>query len=537
MIDAEPPSSIAAGAGFGLAVSVEDAFGNAEPDYSGNVTLALTGGSGLNGTLSVPASGGVASFSGLSLDQVGTSYAIQAGAPGLSGATTSVFAITPATPSQLLITTEPSSSITAGSGFGVTVAVEDPYGNAEPGYSGDVSLALAGGAGLGGTLTISADDGVASFSGLTIDRAGSGYTLQASGAGLTGASSTAFLVTPATASQLVTISQPPTNLTAGQAFGFTVAAEDPYGNVVTGFDGTVTASMASDPGSAPLLGSLTVTASQGLANFSGLTIDRAGAGYTLGAAAGNLSSAVTGALSVSPAAASQLVVTAQPPSIVTAGSGFGVSVAAEDAYGNVATSFQGSVTAALTGGANPGVLGGNNTATAVNGVAMFSGLVLTEATYGDRLQLNSGGLSSTTTNTITVNAGEPARWVFISEPPATVAPRQTIRIVAAIEDAYGNVVLSESGTASLSLLGGPRDARLHGSPTEPVYAGVAVFADSISDTPGVYSLSLSGDGLPSVTSNSFKVIAIDPAASVFSSVFRPGRGQGPGSQRHPHRGR
>ena len=78
----------------------------------------------------------------------------------------------------------------------------------------------------------------------------------------------------------------------------------------------------------------------------------------LGATAGNLSSAAAGPLSVSPAAATQLVLTAQPPGIVTAGIGFGVSVAAEDPFGNVVTSFQGPVTAILSGVPGSGVLGG-----------------------------------------------------------------------------------------------------------------------------------------------------------------------------------
>ena len=48
------------------------------------------------------------------------------------------------------------------------MSVEDAYGNLETGYNGNVSVALAGGpgrAGLGGTLTIPASDGVADFAG------------------------------------------------------------------------------------------------------------------------------------------------------------------------------------------------------------------------------------------------------------------------------------------------------------------------------------------------------------------------------------
>ncbi len=536
-ITQEPQASVAAGAGFGLEVSVEDEYGNAETSYGGALTVALTSGSGLNGSLTVSAVDGMADFSGLTLDEAGSGYGLTVSGSDLASATTTDFTVTPAAPAQLVITSQPASTITAGTMFGLAVAVEDAFGNAEPDYSGNVAIVLSSGTGLSGTLAIPAIGGVADFSGLTLDRAGAGYTLAASGAGLSGASTTTILVTPSTASRLVTVTQPPASLAAGQAFGFTIAAEDAFGNAVTGFNGSVTASMANDPGGAPLSGPLTVTASNGLASFSGLTIDEAGAGYTLGATAGNLSSAITGPVGVSPATATQLVVTAEPPSIVTAGTGFGVSVAAEDAFGNVVTSFQGNVAATLSGGVFAGALGGETAATALNGVAQFSGLTLTEATYGDRLQLTSVGLSSATTNAITVDAGPPSRWVFISQPPVKVAPRQIIRIIAAIEDAYGNVVLEENGSASLSLAGGPRDATLHGSQTVPVNAGVAVFDGWMSNTPGTYSLSGDGDGLAPTTSNIFKVTHPSPGQSVFSEAFRRGRIRVPASRGHSHRGR
>jgi pantothenate kinase type III len=537
VITDQPPSSITAGAGFGLAVSVEDAYGNAEPSYSDNVSITLTGGTGLGGTLTIPARAGVADFSGLSLDQAGSGYAIEAGAASLSSATTTAFAVTPAAPAQLVITDQPPSSITAGAGFGLSVSVEDAFGNAEPSYIGNVSVTLTGGTGLGGTLTIPAYNGVASFSDLTLDRADTGYTIHAADIGLMGASTTAFQVTPSAASQLVTVAQPPVSLAAGQSFGFTIAAEDPFGNVVTGFDGTVTASMADDPSGAPLSGALTVTANRGLASFSGLTIDQAGSGYALKTAAGNLSDAATAPIAVGPTAATRLVVTVRPPASVTAGSGFGLMVAAEDAFGNVETSFQGNVTATLVGGPDAGVLGGQATATAVNGVANFSGLTIDQAAAGDSLQFASGGLSTATTNPFAVNPAAPARLVFISQPPGKIPARQTFDIVAAVEDAFGNVVTDYNDNVSVSLADDPRHAKLHGSLTVPVSAGVAVFDGSMSKKLGPgYSLSITGNGLTPTTSDAFKVTHPNPAQSVFSARFRHGRVRAHASHLHSHRG-
>ncbi len=525
----QPPSSVTAGIGFGLSVAVEDVFGNAEPSYSGNVSVSLTG---LGGTLTIPASDGVADFSGLSLDETGSGYTLEVMSDGLTAAITTAFAVTPSAPAQLVISSQPPSSVTAGAGFGFSVAVEDAFDNPEPSYSGNVSVSLTGGTGLDGTLTIPASDGVASFSGLTLDRADSGYRLQAAGVGLTGTSTTAFQITPAAASQLVTVAQPPASLAAGQSFGFTIAAEDPFGNVVTDFNGTVTAAMAGDP----LSGTLTVTANHGLASFSGLTIDQAGAGYSLGATAGNLSSTVTGAVGVSPAAATRLVVTAPPLASVTAGSGFGLSVVAEDAFGNVVTSFQGSVNATLSAGQDAGSLGGAATVTAVNGVASFAGLTLTRAAVGDSLQFTSGGLSSATTNPFAVDPAAPDQLVVISQPPGKVAARQPFQIAAAVEDAFGNVVTNYNGNVSVSLADAPRHAKLHGSLTVPVSAGVADFDGSMSKKLGPgYALSIAGNGLTPTTSDTFKVTHPNPASSVFSSRFRHGRVRAHTSRPHSRR--
>ena len=64
--------------------------------------------------------------------------------------------------------------------FGLVVAAEDPFGNVDPNFSGSVTVALSnnpGGATLGGTLTVTAQNGVATFSGLTLNQPGIGYTL------------------------------------------------------------------------------------------------------------------------------------------------------------------------------------------------------------------------------------------------------------------------------------------------------------------------------------------------------------------------
>ncbi len=532
-ITAAPPASLTAGSAFALSATIEDAYGNLETTDNNNVSLALSSrpsGASLGGILTIPATGGVASFSGLTLDQAGSGYSIQVASMGLTTATTTSFAVNPAAPAQLVITAQPPTSIMAGRSFGVAVAVEDAFGNTEPSYDGDITLALmagAAGTSLGGDLTIPTVDGVAAFSNLSLDRSASGYTIQANGDNLTDATTTAFQVTHAAASQWVMVAQPPANLTAGQPFGFTVAAEDPFGNIVTGFDGSVSAALAHDLAGAPLSGVLTVNADNGLAHFSGLTIDKAGAGYTLSVTAANLSATPTDPINVSPATATRLVVTVQSPASITAGSGFGLVVTAEDPFGNVDTSFQGNVTASLAPALNAGVFNGTTTVSAVNGVAQFSGLTLTRAAAGDSLQLASAGLSPTTTTPFAVNPGAPTQVVLISQPPGKVPALQPFTFTAAVEDAFGNIVTTYNGSVTVALTDNPGHARFHGSFTVQASAGVAVFDGSMSKSKprskGDSTLSVSALGLSSATSDVFKVAHPNPASSVFATRFRHGQ--------------
>jgi hypothetical protein len=100
-VTSTPPSSVAVGQAFGVTVSVVDIFGNLAPGYTGGVTIALVGRNGrakLRGPLTVQATGGVASFSGLTLigARKGSSLRIQVTASGLAATTAGPFLAAPA---------------------------------------------------------------------------------------------------------------------------------------------------------------------------------------------------------------------------------------------------------------------------------------------------------------------------------------------------------------------------------------------------------------------------------------------------------
>ena len=137
----------------------------------------------------------------------------------------------------------------------MTVAVEDASGNVETGDSATtISLAIgtnpSGGTLSGGSgVTVSA--GIAHFSGLSINKAGSGYSLTASSVPTyTAATSSFFNITPGAANHLAFV-QGPTDAAAGSSItpGVTVAVEDASGNIETGDNATtVSLAIGNNPG-------------------------------------------------------------------------------------------------------------------------------------------------------------------------------------------------------------------------------------------------------------------------------------------------
>ena len=107
---------------------------------------------------------------------------------------------------SLAATAEPPAFVTSGSPFGLTVDVNYQSGPLDTGFNGNVTLALvnpnANGAALGGTLTVAAKDGVATFTGLTLNQLGAGYRIMAFTDPLT-----TTLTTP------ITVAVPPTIVT------------------------------------------------------------------------------------------------------------------------------------------------------------------------------------------------------------------------------------------------------------------------------------------------------------------------------------
>src|SRR5262249_19192999 len=128
----------------------------------------------------------------------GAGYTLAASAAGVTGATSSAFAIAPGAATRLAFSTQPATTREGAVLATVTVVAQDDWSNTATSFAGNVSIALGatpGGSPLSGTTTVAAASGVASFATLSLDKPASGYTLVATSSGLTQATSASFAIT------------------------------------------------------------------------------------------------------------------------------------------------------------------------------------------------------------------------------------------------------------------------------------------------------------------------------------------------------
>jgi hypothetical protein len=239
-----------------------------------------------------------------------------------------------------------------------------------------------------------------------------------------------------------------------------------------------------------------------VATFTGLSLAQAGAGYVIQASAPLAAPVMTNPVAVTPFSnIPQLVVTAQPSAAVGAGTSFGLTVTVEDAYGRVDPAFQGPITLGLAGGPAGGVLGGPITATAIQGVATFSGLWLNRAgPY--TLSASADGTSSGLTSPLTVIPGSASQLVVTTGPPGVVPFGSSFPLVVTAEDAYGNTATTYNQVLTASLTGSVGPGFAGGGVVATAVDGVADFPDFLVGTPGVaYTIRVAAGaaGLSAVT--------------------------------------
>jgi hypothetical protein len=165
----------------------------------------------------------------------------------------------------------------------VTVLVEDKTGHVVTTDGSLVSLTLASTAGgvLNGAAAVQAANGAATFSDLSMTKAGS-YTLAASDGALRPARSRRFTITPdsSTAHLVLPQSLPATASSAKPLPPISATLEDQYGNIVKNSKTAATLAVLSGPADEVLKGRTSVPFLNGVATFRSLRLSPAGA-YTL----------------------------------------------------------------------------------------------------------------------------------------------------------------------------------------------------------------------------------------------------------------
>ena len=542
VITQQPSATATAGVNFATqpVVEEEDQFGNVITTDSTHTVTAATGSHGtgtLQGsTLTLTLNNGVAAFSGLSYNVAeAMNLAFTTNAGGFTTTSNDV-AVSAATASQLVITQQPSATATAGVAFATQPVVkeEDQFGNVIITDSTHTVTVARGSHGTGtlqgSTLTVTLSNGVATFSGLSYNVAETMNLAFTTNAGGFTATSTDVVVSPATATQLVITQQPSSTATAGVFFATqpVVKEEDGFGNVLT-TDSTHTVTVArGSHGTGTLQGStLTVTLSNGVATFSGLSYNVAETmNLAFTTTAGGFTATSTDVV-VSPANATQLVITQQPSATAMAGVAFATQpvVKEEDAFGNVITTDSTHTVTAARGSQGTSTLQGSNlTLTLVNGVASFSGLSYNVAEFMNiTFTTNAVGLAATTSNTLSVSSASASQLVVTQQPSATATAGVAFATQPVVkeEDQFGNVVTADSTHTVTAARGTQGTASLQGSNlTVTLINGVATFSGLSYDKAETMNLAFTSNlaGVASATSNS---VVVSPANATHFGISAP----------------
>jgi hypothetical protein len=277
----------------------------------------------------------------------------------------------------------------------VQVSILDASGNPVAAASDPVTLAIGSGpAGvtLGGTVTVSATGGLATFPDLRITRPGTGYTLSATATGLAGATSAAFDVSPipGLATAIAPLAGDGQTAIVNQAVAIDPAVKvtdgfgDPVAGVVVSFavesgNATVTgAEQTTDPGGVATVGQWILSTGAGLNALSATSPDLQGSPVTFtatGVSGPAVAMVVNGGDDQSASLSSPV---AEPPSVLVT-----------DTYGNP---VQGSgVTFAVISGR--GNITGATPVSGPDGVAAVGTWTLGPAAGANTLKASSAGLT------------------------------------------------------------------------------------------------------------------------------------------------
>jgi subtilisin family serine protease len=503
------PKTDTAGAAGSITVTAYDAYGNVATGYTGTVTF----------TSSDPKAALPASYTFTTADDGTDTFPVTLDTAGMQSITvtdTKTSSITgsesdidvQAAAAQTLKATGFPASGTAGVANQVTITAYDAYGNVATGYTGTIAFTSSDPkAVLPASFTFAAtNDGTHTFS-VTLETAGAqSFTVTDTKASSLTATVSDVTVTAAAASTLK-ITGFPTSVTAGAASDITVTAYDPYGNVVTGYTGTI--AFTSSDAKAILPASYTFGSADAGTHTFPVTLETAGTQSI--SAVDTKTSTITGdesGIVVDAASASTLRIAGFSTG-GTAGVSGDVTVTAYDAYGNVATSYAGTVT--LTSSDPKAVLPASYAFAAADaGTHAFPVTFETAGTQSVTATDTNTPSFTATESGIAVQAGA-AHAFTIAGFPTTDTAGVAGSVTVTAYDAYGNLATGYVGTVTLTS-SDPRAVLSAGYTFTAADAGTHTFPVTL-DTAGTQSISVADTTTSSITGSESGITVAAAAAS------------------------
>jgi hypothetical protein len=486
-------------------VKVTDANNN--PVEGATVNWALTNASAASATTHT-GSDGTSSYA-MTLGHTAGAASATASVAGVATGATFTATATAGPAAQLVFTVQPSNATSASAIIpAVVVALRDQYGNATA-ATNNVTMAIGTNPSTGslsGTRTVAAVNGSATFSNLSIDKAGTGYTLSATSAGLTGTTSTAFNVGAGAAANLAIAGGDNVAAVINTATSPapSVLVTDAAGNPVSGVTVTFTADGAR--GSTMPANGQVQSGVNGIATLGAWTMSGTAGAHTLTATLDSRS--VTFHATASTAAASVIDILSGNGQTDTAGTvaDAPLVVRVRDGSGNLVAGAVVSWT--VTNGKVNGSTGTVTTVTGATGQASVALTLSETAGTGATSATATLGNGATALFSATAVAGAPTQLAITAQPPASVTAAATISaITVGLRDAFGNPA---TGTNSVAIAFGnnPGGGLLGGTKTQNAVGGTAIFNDlSIAKSGAAYTLVASATGLTSATTNAFTVVA------------------------------
>ena len=277
----------------------------------------------------------------------------------------------------------------------LVVKVTDTNGNAVAGFA--VTWAVAAGSGQVSTATANTGpDGKLSTT-ATLGTAAGANAFAATASGLSGSPAT-FSATGIPDVAVALALAAPDSTTAGDAQPFTVTAKDQYGNVASGYRGTI--HFTSSDGAAALPPDYTFVATDAGAHTFAVTLKTASTSASI-AATDTASAAIQGnrsGIAVNPGLTSKLLVTGFP-NPASADTGGSVTVKAVDANDNVTPAYRGTVSFA-SDDLNHALPASYTFQASDNGVHTFNGVILKTASPPSHL------ITATDTVTVTISGSQ-----------------------------------------------------------------------------------------------------------------------------------